>query len=549
MPSCLGLYIEDNIIKYAKVSKDHDNIKVESYGVKFYDNIDDTVKQIISETYSYKNPISVNLPDEKYAYANLFNLLSKKDLQKAIDTEFDYFCEENHKNRQALEYKSITVPNLQDKDKVKSLYVYSDKASIAGRNQILDGYKLTNINPLPISIVNLYNFNDKTNSVIVNIEKNTSVTFIVNGQIQKVEIIENGMKDILENIIKKENSYAKAYEICKNTTIYTAQGRNLQIEENEYMEDIMPALYNIVEKVKEIIKDSEDEVKNIYISGLATAINNIDLYFQENFLDKKCEILAPFFVKKENIKLNIKDYIEVNSAISLALNGVGVGYKEINFKNKSAFNQMSQLLNTEIGGKNNKSNTKKVSNKKQKNYTNILKFDFNEALDVIEKNMIRFGVGLLFLIVLYTVFSNIIMNQIKNKDKEVLEYIGDSEAKIAKITSNTKLINERKQQYVSLIEKMDQESDKIVQSYARKNALPNFLTQIMYNIPKEVQLISIENYTEKGIKIQAKSKEYEQLGYFIAKIKTEGILNGVTATSGEKQDDFVVITIEGNLPY
>ena len=462
MPSCLGLYIEDNIIKYAKVSKDHDNIKVESYGVKFYDNIDDAVKQIISETYSYKNPISVNLPDEKYAYANLFSLLNKNDLKKAVDTEFDYFCEENHKNRQALEYKNITVPNLQDKDKVKSLYVYSEKASIASRNQILDGYKLTNISPLPMSIVNLYNFKDKTNSVIVNIEKNTSVTFIENGQIQKVEIIENGMKDILENIIKKENSYAKAYEICKNTTIYTAQGRNLQIEENEYIEDIMPALYNIVEKVKGIISDNEGEIKNIYISGLATAINNIDLYFQENFLDKKCEILAPFFVKKENIKLNIKDYIEVNSAISLALNGLGIGYKEINFKNKSAFDQVSQLLNTEIGSKNNKSNlnnTKKISSKKEKSYGNILKFNFNESLDFIEKNMIRFGVGVLLLIVLYAIASNMIMNQIKNKDKEVLDYISDSESKIAKITTNTKLISERKDQYDSLIEKMKEESD------------------------------------------------------------------------------------------
>ena len=39
MPSCLGLYIEKNIIKYAKVSKDHELIKVDSYGVKFYDKI------------------------------------------------------------------------------------------------------------------------------------------------------------------------------------------------------------------------------------------------------------------------------------------------------------------------------------------------------------------------------------------------------------------------------------------------------------------------------------------------------------------------------
>ena len=35
MAQCLGLYVEENIIKYAKVSKDHDNIKIESYGIKY----------------------------------------------------------------------------------------------------------------------------------------------------------------------------------------------------------------------------------------------------------------------------------------------------------------------------------------------------------------------------------------------------------------------------------------------------------------------------------------------------------------------------------
>ena len=163
--------------------------------------------------------------------------------------------------------------------------------------------------------------------------------------------------------------------------------------------------------------------------------------------------------------------------------------------------------------------------------------------------MIRAGVGILFLIILYTVFTNVIMNQINNKDNEILAYIEDSQTKISNISENARIINQRRQQYESLIAKIEEQSDKITQSYARKNAVPNFLTQIMFNIPKEVQLISIENPTEKSISIQAQSREYEQLGYFIAKIKNEGILNGVTATSGEKQGEFVVITIEGKLPY
>ena len=63
MTSCLGLYVESNVIKYAKISKDRDNLKVESFGLKFYDKLGDAIKQIISETYSFKVPISINLAD------------------------------------------------------------------------------------------------------------------------------------------------------------------------------------------------------------------------------------------------------------------------------------------------------------------------------------------------------------------------------------------------------------------------------------------------------------------------------------------------------
>ncbi len=362
MPSCLGLYIENNIIKYAKISKDHDNYRIEAFGMKFYDNVEETVKQIINETYSYKTPITVNLSDEKYAYAQLFSLLSKKDLDKAVSTEFDFYCNESGKNRNALEYRNILIPNLEDRDKLTSIYAYTDKSNIVTKLQILDSYRVNQVVPLPLCIANLNAFSNKKNSVIINIEKNTSVTTIVNGQINKVDIIENGMNEILDNIIVKENSYAKAYEICKNSTIYTTQGRNLQVEENEYMEDIMPTLYKIIEKLKDIIDKNGIEINNIYITGLAAVINNIDLYFEENFPDKKCEILTPFFIKKTNVKLNIKDYIEVNSAISLALQGLGQGLKEINFKHTTTLEKITKQLNVDAGSKSKNDNNSKSSN-------------------------------------------------------------------------------------------------------------------------------------------------------------------------------------------
>lgn len=81
-----------------------------------------------------------------------------------------------------------------------------------------------------------------------------------------------------------------------------------------------------------------------------------------------------------------------------------------------------------------------------------------------------------------------------------------------------------------------------------RNQIPNLLNQIMYRIPEEVQLTSIENTTDKHIVIQAKCKEYTQLGYFIAKIKTSEILTNVISSSGVKNNNEVSVTIEGDLP-
>ena len=158
MQSCLGLYIENNIIKYAKTSKERETVKVESYGVKFYDDLEKAISQIVAETFSFKTPISTNLTDEQYAYSNIFSLLSKKDLEKAVSTEFDYFCNEKGKNRNAIEYRKILLDNYEDKDKIGVMYLYADKTSIVSRLQALDKYKVSSLVPLPIAIKSLNNF-------------------------------------------------------------------------------------------------------------------------------------------------------------------------------------------------------------------------------------------------------------------------------------------------------------------------------------------------------------------------------------------------------
>ena len=70
----------------------------------------------------------------------------------------------------------------------------------------------------------------------------------------------------------------------------------------------------------------------------------------------------------------------------------------------------------------------------------------------------------------------------------------------------------------------------------------------MFVKPEKVELSSIENTTGKSVRIQASSEDYEQLGYFIATLKTKGILNNVVSSSGNKTDNSINVTIEGELP-
>jgi len=90
MQSSLGIYIEENIIKYAKLQKDKDVVKIEAYNVAFYDNdLAGALKKIISETYSYKVPVSINVSDELYNTFQISTLIGKKDIKKVVNIKYE----------------------------------------------------------------------------------------------------------------------------------------------------------------------------------------------------------------------------------------------------------------------------------------------------------------------------------------------------------------------------------------------------------------------------------------------------------------------------
>jgi len=532
MPSCLGLYIEDNLIKYAKVSKNSDELKVEAFGVKFYDKLGTAIKQIVEETYSFKLPISINSTDEWYNEIRVFSLLSKSDINNAVKTEFENICYIKELNQNIYEQRYIFTNSNSGDEKIKIIHVSVPKTSIEHKKNQFSEYKINNISPIGITIANLLNKENKGTALVVNIEKDTTITKIKDGFVADVKVINNGSQEILEKINQKENSYAKAYEICKNTTIYTDTDKDLQYEENEYLEDIMPTIFQIVSQVKKVVDESFENIEKVYITGTGALINNIDIYFQDYLRQIQCEILKPSFISK-NSKISIKDYMEVNSAISIGLQGLDKNNKGINFKSESGKEKVWELLN---------SNMSEVKHSDAAKTVNNFFARFRRQFETV-------SVTFLMLVVLYVSGVFLINNQIENKIAEAKASIQDTNTKIYQIQAYNMRFDAQISKYKNLINSIENLNNANSENKRFRNAIPNLLNNIMAVIPRGVQLISITNTVDTHIIITAKTNSYEEIAYFKAKLKTEGILENVVSDTGILENNYLNVTIEGELPW
>ena len=551
MQNCLGIYIENNLIKYAKVSKDKDTFKVEAFGISFFDDLNETIKKIVEETFSFNTPISINLQNETYLYYDIFALLSKSDIQKTVETEFETFCDENKYNQKAFETRYALVSNIENKEKIKAIHVIVNKIELNKQKQYLEKHNLVGIVPIGTAIASIARLEKKENLLIVNMEEKTTITTVYDRQIYNVETIDQGSQEVLEKINRTENSMSKAYEICKGTTIYTANVID-DAKEQPHLGDIVPTLYQICQKLKEVVQESPVKISTVYLTGTLSVINNVDLYFQEFLPEVDCKILKPSIIEGNITQINIKDYIEVNSAISVAMQALGEGIQSLNFKKLGLMNQIKQMVNIDVslgkGGKKTKISTSKDGKKSIKLPKMLENFSLKGNLDKTETMLLRVAVAIILINIIFVVFSKILYNQMDKKSQEIDGLIASENAEIEKINSNINSLNSKNTKYTALTEELKAVNDKISNIAEMKNSIPNLLNQIMYIIPEGVQLTSIQNTTGKKMSIIAQANDYDQLGYFIAKIKVDVILKNAISSSSQKSGDVVIVTIEGELP-
>jgi hypothetical protein len=316
MASALGIFIDRNIIKYAKLNGTKDKLKVESYGMKYGENHKELLKQIIEETNSIKNNVVINAAEIHYEETSIFSMLKKKDYDKAVEVAYEEIIDKQKLRPELLEYGYILSKNPADSEKLHVLLGIQEKGAMETRANLFgQNVMLYSQMPIGISISNIYE--NPLPALIVNIEEDTYITEIYDTEPIKVTRIATGTKNIIDTINNEENSISKSYEVLRNMVLPTDDMDQISFEGNEYAPVIVSEVMKIVSEIKSVMKKRPGIYKKIYISGTGATISNLETFIEKLIDDVECDILRPAGIEGQK-KVAIKEYVDVNSAIALA---------------------------------------------------------------------------------------------------------------------------------------------------------------------------------------------------------------------------------------
>ena len=574
MPSCLGIYTDKNMIKYAKVTSVTDKvagqtITLDSYGVKFYDNIQATMDEIAEEVGMDQTTVALALSSEDYYLSQVFSNLKRKDMMDFIMSEYTEKKGENALHSSVLEMRTKVAENSGSLDKKLVMCVATSKGELANiRNNFID-YKISSISPLSVSVKNLFpNQAIDEEAIVINIEDKTSITVFHRSEIQFLDSIQLGAQEIITKLAERYNSTAKAYEACKKVSAYISDAYDMDDESRDILDVVIPVLYDIRQQVDAIITPYLKDAKKIYITGTGAIINNIDLYFSEVFLDTECEIVKPFFVYRE--EPNIKEIMEVNSAIALALDGCGMSDPDLDFNavaKKAAGVVTAKKKIEELHLKEKLLDYKKKTVKFMKGLNAPVKkkkrnvaFDegllqgnteVSDSTNEEEEENVKYGridAGLVKLasfsasfLLTYCIAATIISNQLVTKTSDVNKEIAKANSTISLAKGDAQYLKGVADDYVEVTNKLSSVLVKInqnAQAQGNNFDIPNFLSELMFIMPSSVKVTSIDVDETGNVKMDAESGQYAQLGYFVSKLKLAKVLDDV---------DMEVVSDSGNI--
>lgn len=543
MPSCLGIYLSSNIIKYAKISEDSSKkFKLEEYGVRFVkDNQKSTIKNIIEETNSKNIPIAINPQNSKFLNFMMFGQTQGKAYESDIaKMEFEAWCEKNGKSPEKYKYVYKIADIKNSENKFNGVLNFVEKSNIEEYINI-DGYAISSMLPSQFSIDRLVP-EDEKNYILVNLDDIFSTAVVIEGKLLELKYYSIGMKNILDEYSIKLGSYQKAYEACRQLNVYSDENTN----NNKELEVIAePILQEILRNVAIILSKNRNEVDKVIITGTGIAFTNMDILFKE-YLNIKCEILKPEFIQDTSDVRNMAEILETVQAMSLAI-------ETLEPSNKSGFITASGKIKSKVSsfkwfsGRNNK-NASITRNKdtRVRLITNINENTVSKLSIILNSCSIVIALAIVAYIAFCIVYDNNV-NSMRKKIEQKMQEVNESRTVINSdinyINKNTKSYEDINKQVIEIVKDIENKSIGTSSVYN----VAAFMQNIIKIIPNNVQLKTIKSDDNKNVVITAQSNSYAALGYFLSELKLKQTLKNIKVNT-VNNGTTTVIEIGGELP-
>ncbi len=549
MSSCLGIYIGEKVVKYAKLTREENSsrIKAITYGTKIHlGNKSDIISNIVTATGSEGVPVCINSEGERIHKTEVLRIISKNDLESLVDLEVVDFTGNEDKNERSYVYKYVLLDSLVSRDNYTANIVIQDRPEV-------DKY-LSDENTSVVSMYSLPYVLDEiapkevSNYLIIDMNENTDLIFVSDGKLLDVINMDLGMKKIMDTFPEMLGSYQKAYDTCKTINVFSDESN---VNNPELERVIEPVLQDALNRIQNKIRELNLKIDRIYLSGTITLFINSDMLFEQYF-DTPTEKLRPYFIDSKDSNNNMSEVTEANEAFALAYEGLMVERPELDFlrQNKkfgNIFAKVGKIKSTgaKIVNENNKGPKLKVNRNE-----NV--FIGNINLEKVKSILIFANVIMFTLLLVYSVFGGIYNAQMNKQIENVVEEKAKVTENTVKVNSDITYINSNKEKYSNYVSYVDETIRKINKGEIGKYSTYNvalFMLKISKYIPDGVLLKSIKSDSSKHVTIIASSNSYAQLGYFVSQLKLEGILEPSSVrTTAVAHDATITVTIGGDLP-
>lgn len=594
MASCLGIYFSENMIKYAKLVMDgNGNVRLDHYGTRIArGGKKDIIDNILDETSSREIPVVTNLIVEELIDVAIFDQAQESKYSPEImKMEFETWCENNQKNSEKYDYVYKLSEYRTSENKHNGVLCVSTKDEIAESSQLND-VKAASVYPYRLMYTNLAP-DDIQSYVIVNFDEKVSIETVINRKMFDFKICDSGMGRLLDAFEQRLGSFQKAYSACKQLNVYT-EGESGNDQELEKIAE--PLLQEILRDVASVVEANKDTISRVYITGLGTVFNNIDVLLTE-YLEVKTEILKPNFLQDTTDVRSVSEMLETTSAMVMAYNymkgsntflnylhntkkaekkanifaGLSEKLKGISFKKEKKEKVPKEQVKkqpVEKGGFNNKYDTEgrgdfgSEAKREKVRFGKADKGGKNESVEkdftlpTVESDTVMNGLTILatltgIALVAYATFTAIYTKTTNKMIDDVNTKIKALETETSKVNSDTQYINSNAKEYTDITSDVELLVSQIESGQIGKISTYNvatFLQKIIKVIPKNITLDTVKSDDNKHVKITMYSSKYSDLGYFVAQLKLQGILNNVEVTNVDNTSQKVTIEIGGELP-